>query len=85
MRNAQCDDEDNNNVASHQVFDGLGDHGHSLAPSLDKEDQASVDEDQALEYPLDEDPDALLFKETFAEGTSIVIKVVQLITICMFR
>ncbi|KAF9058317.1 hypothetical protein BDP27DRAFT_1433042 [Rhodocollybia butyracea] len=69
MREAQGDDNDDDNTAS-QDLEGL-DGGNDLdgqcnspVPPLDKEEQ----DDQDLDGPLDEDPDALLFQETF-EGS----------------
>ncbi|KAF9069384.1 hypothetical protein BDP27DRAFT_1520119 [Rhodocollybia butyracea] len=62
MREAQGDDNDDDNTAS-QDLEGL-DGGNDLdgqRPPLDEEEQ----DDQDLDGPLDEDPDALLFQETF--------------------
>ncbi|KAF9059919.1 hypothetical protein BDP27DRAFT_1430713 [Rhodocollybia butyracea] len=64
MREAQNDDDD----ITHQVLDGPGDHdldshGNSVPP-LDEEEQNGED-NQDLDAPLDEDPDALLFNSTF--------------------
>ncbi|KAF9061486.1 hypothetical protein BDP27DRAFT_1428905 [Rhodocollybia butyracea] len=69
MREAQGDDDDDDNTAG-QDLEGL-DGGNDLdgqrdspVPPLDEEEQ----DDQDLDGPLDEDPDALLFQETF-EGS----------------
>ncbi|KAF9039555.1 hypothetical protein BDP27DRAFT_1374540 [Rhodocollybia butyracea] len=78
MRAAQCDDkeDDDDNDNATQVFDGLGDrdldghgHGQRRVPPLDEEEPGSED-DKDLDGPLDEDPDALLFNETFEGGGS---------------
>jgi hypothetical protein len=66
MRDAQDEDDDDNAL---EVLDGLCDndldgHGNSPVPPLDEEEQ-SGEEDPDLDVPLEEDPDALLFKETF--------------------
>jgi hypothetical protein len=66
MRDAQSDDDDDD---ASQVLDGLGDndldgHGKSPASPLDDEELGS-EEDHNLDAPLDEDPDALLFNDTF--------------------
>ncbi|KAF9023048.1 hypothetical protein BDP27DRAFT_1438654 [Rhodocollybia butyracea] len=75
MREAQTIKEDNDAAAADsQVLDGLGDHdldGHDQtpAPSLDDKDQGG-EEDQDLDAPLDEDPDALLFNDAFGYAGS---------------
>ncbi|KAF9062883.1 hypothetical protein BDP27DRAFT_1481370 [Rhodocollybia butyracea] len=63
MREAQGDDDDNDNTAG-QELEGLDGQRDSPVPPLDEEEQ----DDQDLDGPLDEDPDALLFQETF-EGS----------------
>ncbi|KAF9038396.1 hypothetical protein BDP27DRAFT_1435481 [Rhodocollybia butyracea] len=75
---AQCDDKEDDDDYDNatQVFDGLGDrdldghgHGQRRVPPLDEEEPGSED-DEDLDGPLDEDPDALLFNETFEGGSS---------------
>ncbi|KAF9059371.1 hypothetical protein BDP27DRAFT_1431470 [Rhodocollybia butyracea] len=56
MREAQGDDDDDDNTAG-QDLEGLDGQRDSPVPPLDKEEQ----DDQDLDGPLDEDPDALLF------------------------
>ena len=81
MREAQGEnDQDDNNNSAGQDLDGLGGHCQCPVPSLDEEEQGFED-DQELDYPLDgdnldgpldEDPDALLFKDAF-EGMYLSI------------